>query len=1621
MKGPKEGQATSWLTRCGMSCCEGCSQCFDNKVMKKAKEEQQLALPAPGDEQASSTASCGAQVGNTKGVCSTWCAGHTHAFDQFNSHGNFVAHIGDPSSWGTRCGMNCCAGCDECSTDLVALSPNVTVSVEEVDPANTCKGAQLLPSEPGVCAEWCPTHRYGSIDAGVFGHEAFTESTWRSRCQFECCGGCRQCQSKLIGGKRSHVTYLTKEVIVRGEAAGLNATLEKIKMRALHGCYAPNCSVSLDVQRPHNGFAPSGLRTRATDDAADIYAFERFRRSLHVSGKMTSNLNLGMPRPHYRHETKKQPTWAGRLMPTRKAMRKRAQGLMAQSSLLPVSDGDDDEAVALGPMDVAGLGEEMFCKLARVGLVSRRTPQQQLKIIPALCKVCPDACNQQHDQLIPIGFNKRAQMGCTWRNATTAGNSERIKPQLYSILERLYKVKNTRRREVLVKVDDTGDITLTVCMLMHNGEDVLHFLSVVQDLRHGRISEDADKLIHRYHGPSSVALSHVPALKPLDQKLSKLSALSSMQAADKMLTAMGAFTGPTDSPCTSLCPTGLCDGLMDAGRPECAQCIACREASAKGMPANVCEMAFAFRHCGGQTVSDAADQLFRSCDHELASMAMSSRFGMVSANASACEDTMAWSLSNVEKNRLGGIGPDSHGEHVIRYRDIVKVGPIFLDLIVANSSAYVSHQARTANGVQNDVGSIHMSSGNAVKLRFRLVRGGTNVPFSLPSFTWKVLGLNMGARCGKALVFNNSEVSSFSFDAHETRITSEVSEDGAFTKFSVPPVYTDEPAATATDELATPTVPEVVMFTFANSSGFTVDFVTHQLEDFSGFPYVPDNGGCEATGVQLMFTGGVSTEPCSVREEQQQITESEAQSVQEQEDKVGHVQEDENELGGASDSQEQQQANETMQCHSFVRSGAGLVDSTLLTYTLKLIEQVPDKGNCMPSCYNYNWQVCSHDYPGLDVAQLSSWNFKCSLDACSSCSDCVIAQTHLNAKEVLDETSKEEEESSKAPRWGETMQERVRDFDVEGYFGSNASQIVCDSMHTEEEDLCEHGDGRRFYCSTGAIYDENEEASTIHRRKLEEAGNAMRLALEELVEAQNKTEAADVAREEEKAYAEETERKIAEIDATVAMIEWRRTELPSSLQGQSFSQLAVQHKSLQEAVGKIEAIERDLAIGIAPSTLALQDVRRLAAADGLGCYPKVPQYDARTCVVQPLPRSTMGVSELWASHVPCGPWGESFPARMQTFHCPASCPGDWCGKAGDVATAFSLGELRIEIIGQVVTTYVNGSSLTIRRSGRVRHVKPNGKSETKQHEFPMHVGNHFLVEHSCTHKLFPNSTEHGCWTIRHPSGLRVETSVVPREQMPTQFIMSFAVTTPNALAQPDRCSGLAEALAPFGTSEPEIEADPAPNGMLSGGIEPVHAFTSIEPRKVAPRTKSVAGVFPPLPGVHKKEQSSTDVLATKRRAGVNVVEGAEHESRAKLTVIPRATAASMLELGEALGDARTEYQRGLSRTLELDETILRLAKSHRSLLRSHLQEANVLTTTGKRQGDEDEDGEEDGMDLMELSMTGSEPIFTQLTMDAMQGLCHAQTDRKTGLALASGLASARKPTHSAAHAHHRTS
>ena len=105
----------------------------------------------------------------------------------------------------------------------------------------------------------------------------------------------------------------------------------------------------------------------------------------------------------------------------------------------------------------------------------------------------------------------------------------------------------------------------------------------------------------------------------------------------------------------------------------------------------------------------------------------------------------------------------------------------------------------------------------------------------------------------------------------------------------------------------------------------------------------------------------------------------------------------------------------------------------------------------------------------------------------------------------------------------------------------------------------------------------------------------------------------------------------------------------------------------------------------------------------------------------------------------------------------------------------------------------------------------------------------------------------------------------------------------------------------------------------------------------------------------------------------------------------------------------------------MDETILRLAKSHRSLLRSHLQEANVLTTTAKREGEEDEDGEEDGMDSMELSMTGSEPIFTQLTMDAMQGLCHAQTDRKTGLALASGLASAHKPKHSAAHNHHHSS
>merc|ERR1712166_1283968 len=42
---------------------------------------------------------------------------------------------------------------------------------------------------------------------------------------------------------------------------------------------------------------------------------------------------------------------------------------------------------------------------------------------------------------------------------------------------------------------------------------------------------------------------------------------------------------PEPSPCAEVCPAGLCDDILDAGKAECANCAACHEGSS-ALPAS---------------------------------------------------------------------------------------------------------------------------------------------------------------------------------------------------------------------------------------------------------------------------------------------------------------------------------------------------------------------------------------------------------------------------------------------------------------------------------------------------------------------------------------------------------------------------------------------------------------------------------------------------------------------------------------------------------------------------------------------------------------------------------------------------------------------------------------------------------------------------------------------------------------------------------------------------------------------------------------------------------------------------------------------------------------------------
>ena len=185
--GPLQGASTSWTTRCEFSCCDGCTQCSELSATADAALGQCGEL-RPADAAAEAD----------PGTCAAWCPEHRVKKERYDHSGHMVQETGKPSSWEMRCNFDCCSGCHECfQSPAPALPPPPSPPPPPfVPPSPTCYGSPLLENEPGVCATWCPHHRFGSLYAGMFGANG-KSSTWYTRCRFDCCAGCQACLEAL--------------------------------------------------------------------------------------------------------------------------------------------------------------------------------------------------------------------------------------------------------------------------------------------------------------------------------------------------------------------------------------------------------------------------------------------------------------------------------------------------------------------------------------------------------------------------------------------------------------------------------------------------------------------------------------------------------------------------------------------------------------------------------------------------------------------------------------------------------------------------------------------------------------------------------------------------------------------------------------------------------------------------------------------------------------------------------------------------------------------------------------------------------------------------------------------------------------------------------------------------------------------------------------------------------------------------------------------------------------------------------------------------------------------------------------------------------------------------------
>ena len=281
--------------------------------------------------------------------------------------------------------------------------------------------------------------------------------------------------------------------------------------------------------------------------------------------------------------------------------------------------------------------------------------------------------------------------------------------------------------------------------------------------------------------------------------------------------------------------------------------------------------------------------------------------------------------------------------------------------------------------------------------------------------------------------------------------------------------------------------------------------------------------------------------------------------------------------------------------------------------------------------------------------------------------------------------------------------------------------------------------------------------------------------------------------------------QIDELERTIAALEAGQAQLRDGSIATDAAGLTMQHESLLKTLRAIDAAEAELGHTRAVSRARIDDVRKLASQVS-GCPGELMREPRHSCRVRPSKSPRAGTSELWSGAVPCGPWGAAFSAKMQTFECPAPCPGVQCGQGGVVAAVVLFGPVRLEIVGHVLTVHNqrDGSSKTLKNTLRGKY----------------HVGNGTTVEHGCPGQGGggPGKEEadaYGCWTVEHLSGVSFSTRVSARTDTRSHFTIDLQMTVPGSLASGAPCSK--DALVTGGEPQPlasmsaELLPSPSPS------------------------------------------------------------------------------------------------------------------------------------------------------------------------------------------------------------------